>query len=157
MKWKQAGFIFVGFMLAVMTAVAAQVMNVQVQEGQIRSTPSFVGKIVAKVGYGQRINVLEKHGDWHQVTAGAGTGWMHISTLTTKNLSLRSGDSAQSGVSGQEMALAGKGFNAQVEQQYRQSHAGNFKAVDLMEQNSIPSEKLMAFLRAGEVIPTGGM
>lgn len=157
MKWKQVGLVLAGLGLVVASAVAAQVMSVQVQEGQIRATPSFVGKIVAKVGYGQKVQVVEKRGDWQQVTGGSGAGWMHVSALSSKNLSLRSGEGAPSSVSGQEMALAGKGFNAQVEQQYRQSHGGNFKAVDLMAQNSISSEQLMAFLRAGEVISAGGM
>lgn len=157
MNWKQGGGVAVaGLTLAVVTAFAAQVMNVQVKEGQVRSTPSFVGKIVGKVGYGQTVNVLERRGDWNQVSVAGVGGWMHGSALTPDDLDLQSGSGAPSSVSGQEMALAGKGFNSQVEKEYRQSHGGDFAGVDRMERNTVPTETLMAFLKDGGVKPQGG-
>jgi uncharacterized protein YgiM (DUF1202 family) len=157
MNWKQGGCVVVaGLTLAVVTAFAAQVMNVQVKEGQVRSTPSFVGKIVGKAGYGQSVNVLEQRGDWSQVSFAGVGGWMHASALTAADLDLQSGSGAPSSVSGQEMALAGKGFNSQVEKEYRQAHGGDFAGVDRMERNTVPTETLMAFLKDGGVKPQGG-
>lgn len=157
MNWKHSGCaVVVGLGLAVVTAFAAQVMTVQVKEGQVRSTPSFVGKIVGKVGYGQTVNVADQRGDWSQVSVAGVAGWMHVSALTADDLDLQSGSGAPSSVSGQEMALAGKGFNAQVEQEYRQAHGGDFASVDRMERNTVAPEKLMAFLQEGGVKPLGG-
>lgn len=158
MNWKRSGCVAVaGLALAVITAFAAQVMNVQVKEGQLRSTPSFVGKIVGKAGYGQPVNVLEQRGDWSQVSFAGGGGWMHVSALTADDLDLQSGSGAPSSVSGQEMALAGKGFNSQVEKEYRQSHGGDFASVDRMERTTVPTETLLAFLKEGGVTPQGGV
>lgn len=144
--------------LAAVSVIAAQVMNVQVREGQIRSTPSFLGKIVGKVGYGQSVTVQDKRGDWHQVALSGLTGWMHGSALTTSDLDLQSGSgAAPSSVSGQEMALAGKGFNSQVEKEYRNSHGGDFSGVDRMEKTTVDTVALMAFLQDGGVEPQGGV
>lgn len=143
--------------LAAVSAIAAQVMNVQVREGQIRATPSFLGKIVGTVGYGQSVTVQDKRGDWNQVSQSGLSGWMHGSALTTSDLDLQSGSgAAPSSVSGQEMALAGKGFNAQVEKEYRQSHGGDFAGVDRMERTTVDTAALMAFLREGGVTPQDG-
>jgi uncharacterized protein YraI len=137
---------------------AAQVMNVQVRDGHVRSTPSFLGKILGSLSYGQRVAVTGASGDWSEVSFAGSKGWIHSSALTNANLALRSGSGqAPTGVSGQEMALAGKGFNAQVERQYRQSHGGDFASVDLMERNAMQTERLMAFLKEGGVTPRGGM
>lgn len=158
MKWRKSwSLAVVGLCLAAMAAVAAQVMNVQVREGQVRDTPSFLGKVVGTARYGQPVTVQDKRGDWSQVTLGGVSGWMHGSALTAADLNLQSGSgAAPSSVSGREMALAGKGFNAQVEQEYRQSHGGDFAGVDRMEKNTVPTETLLAFLKDGGVTAQGG-
>ena len=144
--------------LAALAAFAAQMMTVQVRDGQIRSTPSFLGKIVGRVSYGQAVSVIDTRGDWSHVSSSGVKGWVHASALTTADLRLRSGSGqAPSSVSGQEMALAGKGFNAQVEQKYRQTHGGDYASVDRMERATMRTEQLMAFLKEGGVSPRGGM
>ncbi|PKN08976.1 MAG: SH3 domain-containing protein, partial [Deltaproteobacteria bacterium HGW-Deltaproteobacteria-5] len=49
-------------------AEAQKSMTVQVQEGQLRATPSHFGKIIAKTYYGDRVTVLEEKGDWKRVS-----------------------------------------------------------------------------------------
>ena len=143
--------------LTALTALAADVVSVQVRDGQLRATPSFLGKIVGKVSYGQAVNLGESRGDWSRVTAGTSSGWIHASALTTADLGLKSGSgAAPSSVTEQEMALAGKGFNAQVEKQYRGAHGGDYTGVDRMERRGVPTERLMAFLKQGGVSPEGG-
>jgi hypothetical protein len=143
--------------LVAVTAFAVQMMSVQVRDGQVRGTPSFLGKIVGRVSYGQSISVIGASGDWNKVAYAGVQGWIHASALTNADLGLRSGSGqAPSSVSGQEMALAGKGFNAQVEQKYRQTHGGDFASVDRMEQATVRTDRLMAFLKEGGVTPRGG-
>jgi len=143
--------------LVAITAFAAQVMSVQVRDGHVRGTPSFLGKIVGSLSYGQRVAVTGASGDWSEVSFAGAKGWIHASALTSKDLGLRSGSGqAPTSVSGQEMALAGKGFDAQVEQKYRQTHGGDFASVDRMERNALQPDRLMAFLQEGGVTPRGG-
>ena len=40
-------------------AAGQKIMSIQVKKGEIRSTPSFLGIIVARVSYGDRVNVRE--------------------------------------------------------------------------------------------------
>ncbi len=157
MKRKQIACVILVCLLA-LTAFAAQMMSVQVRDGQVRSTPSFLGKIVGRVSYGQSVAVIGASGDWNQVSYAGAQGWIHASALTDTDLGLRSGSGqAPTSVSGQEMALAGKGFSAQVEQEYRQTQGGDFASVDLMERNAFSTSQLMAFLKEGGVTPRGGM
>ena len=138
-------------------AIAAKVMSVSVRDGQVRETPSFLGKIVAKAGYGQSVDVLEEQGDWSKVTLPGGVaGWMHKTALSTDKLAMSGGSAAPGSVSGKEMALAGKGFSAEVEADYKRSHGGNFAAVDAMEQVRYDAAALIAFLSKGDVKPQGG-
>ena len=46
------------------------------------------------------------------------TGWIHQSALTSKQIVMNSGAAVSSSANSQEIALAGKGFNEDVERQY---------------------------------------
>lgn len=139
-------------------ALAAKVMSVSVRDGQVRQSPSFLGKIVGKATYGQSVDVSDEQGDWAKVSLPGGvSGWMHRTALTTEKLALASGGSGGTGsVSGKEMALAGKGFSAEVEADYRKSHGGDYAAIDAMERVSYNPGQLLAFLGKGDVHPQGG-
>lgn len=144
--------------LAAGAAWAGSGMHVQVRDAQVRSTPSFLGKIVGALPYGQRVSVVDQRSSWCRVEGGGVSGWLHASALTTQSLALQSGSGqAPSSVSGREMALAGKGFNAQVEHAYRQGRGANFAAVDKMERGTVPAKRLLAFLREGGLAPQGGI
>ena len=70
-RWLSLGLI----VLASATLAGEPVpMSVQVKSGQVLDTPSFLGKVIARVNYGDRIPVLEQQGDWSKVTAPDGTG-----------------------------------------------------------------------------------
>ena len=134
-------------------------MNVQVQSGQIRATPSFLGKVLATVPYGVSVEVLQQKGDWMQVKSLQGkVGWMHQSSLTTKKVAMGSGaTTAKTAASNDELALAGKGFNSDVEREFKAKNKNlNFAAVDRMEKIKIPAAEMEAFLKAGAVKPLKG-
>ena len=83
-----------GFLAGAATAFgdASAAMSVQVKNGQIRATPSFLGKVVAPLSYGDRVQVLETRNDWMNVTGPGGqSGWVHSSALTKKKIVMSSG------------------------------------------------------------------
>ena len=45
-------------------AVGPKIMSVQVKKAEVRFTPSFLGKIIAQLSYGDRVQVLEKKDSW---------------------------------------------------------------------------------------------
>jgi len=138
-----------------MSVNAEETMSVQVKESEVRATPSFLGKIVAKVVYGDRVTVTGKSGSWTKVSLKGGTpqGWMHASALTTKRIVLKAGQTnVKSGTSQDELALAGKGFNDQVEASFmKQNQKLDYTWVNLMETFKVKSELMNAFLVQGEV------
>ncbi len=154
-----------GLMLAAILVVGAvawaavQQMSVQVRTGQLRATPSHLGKVAAAVAYGDRLTVVQKQGAWYSVKDARGrAGWIHESALTTKRVVLKSGDAdVAAGAGGDEIALAGKGFNEQVEGEYKAQNAeADYAWVDRMEAMVVTPEQAVAFLAAGEVVAKGG-
>ncbi len=150
--------------LAVLAAVGAwaaegKMMSVQVKEAQVREKPSFVSKVVGSLAYGDRVEIRETQGAWSRVSlTGGAAGWMHVSALTSKRIVLASGrGNARVGASGDELALAGKGFNSDVEAQFKRDHKSiDFSWIDRMEKIRIPSPEMQGFLKDGGVAPKGG-
>ena len=146
---------------AVALAVSAQArttMSVQVREGQLRERPSYLGQVVTAVAYGDRVDVQRQQGPWRLVAFGDQEGWIHESALTRKRIVLEAGEVDVAGAATQEeMALAGKGFSAEVEQEYRAQHQDiDFSWVDRMERMAVSAERVAEFLREGGVTPEGG-
>ncbi len=137
-------------------ARAEDMMSVQVRESAIRTTPSFLGKVQAKVAYADRVTVLGEKAPWIKVkTADGAEGWMNKSALSPKKIVLKAGKGeVNTGASSEELALAGKGFNSQVEAEFKAKHAtANFDAVDRMEKRSANQADVVVFLDAGGVKP----
>jgi hypothetical protein len=67
---------------------------------------------------------------------------------------LRSGKTnVRTGVASGELALAGKGFNAQLEAEFRNKNQLDFTQVDRMEKITIRSEQMESFLKEGLIVP----
>jgi hypothetical protein len=137
-----------------------KMLSVQVKVGQVRKTPSFIGEIVAKVDYGSRVSVRDTKGAWVLIDAPEGPieGWVHVSALTSKKVVLKAGDDAvETHVSGDELALAGKGFNKQVEDTFKAKNPRlDFTWIDKMETQVVSTAQMRRFLAEGKVYPEGG-
>jgi uncharacterized protein YgiM (DUF1202 family) len=139
---------------------APKLVSVQVKEGHVRSGPSFLSEVIAKVAYGDRVELLGEEGAWSKVrlTGKSGQGWMHSSALTTKKIVLKAGaQDAKQAASSNEVALAGKGFNADVEREFKAKHKEvDFAWIDHMEKIVVSSAKMQEFVQAGALSPEGG-
>ena len=136
-------------------AWAAKEMSVQVRDGQLRNRASFLGTVTATVAYGDRVTVSQTQAGWCEVATAAGkTGWIHESALTPKKVVLASGtaDARVQSVGSEEVALAGKGFSKEVEAEYKkQNQDVDYTWVDWMGQQTVSSERLVAFLKQGNL------
>jgi len=139
-----------------LAARAAEQMSVQVQNAQLRAEASFLGKLTGTVPYGTRVTILQARGDWRQVQAPGGTaGWVHQSALTKKAIAMKAGaqDVAQT-ASGDELALAGKGFNSDVEADFKSKNKDiDFTWIDRMEKIKVSMDEITRFLNEGQVKP----
>ena len=128
----------------------ADTMSVQVKKSSLRDRPSFLGKMVGKVTYGQELEVIEKKSTWLKVRSEDVTGWLHPSALTSKKIYLQSGEKDVSRTAGTgEMALAGKGFNEEVEKEFRKDTELNYEAVDQIESYEVSNHDKFYFIRDG--------
>ncbi len=138
-------------------AAAETMMSVQVKETKVRATPTFMGKILATLVYGDRVKVLEEQRGWSKVEAPSGNGWVSSSALSKKRIVLQAGaKDVDSGASSSEVALAGKGFNEQVEDQYKKDTKLDYTWVDRMETFVHLPNELISFLQNGGLKPFEG-
>ena len=136
-------------------AWAAKEMSVQVRDGQLRNRASFLGTVTGTVAYGDRVTVNQMQAGWCEIaTASGATGWIHESALTPKRVELSSGaGDARTGASGEEVALAGKGFSKEVEAEYKKQNKDiDYTWVDWMGQQTVPDAQLVQFLQQGDLV-----
>jgi len=150
-----------GLIVIAVAALAASpvTMSVQVKTGQVRETPSFLGKVIEPINYGDRLEVLETQGDWSKVTTPGGqTGWVHSSALTKKKIAMKAGgQDAQTAASSDELALAGKGFNSDVEADFKAKNRNvDFTWVNKMEKIKVQPTSMQQFLKDGGIQPAEG-
>jgi len=140
-------------------AFAAE-MSVTVKQTQVRDKPSYLGKILGVLSYGDRVTVVDDSSKaWLKVTGPDGklTGWVSASALTTKKIVLAAGsENVQQGASSGEVALAGKGFNEDVEQKYKSDGKLDYTWVDKMETYNPTPDQVAAFLQQGGLNTSGG-
>jgi hypothetical protein len=150
--------VLLSFWLSAVAAVAGSTLFVGVKTGQLRATPTPFGKILATPRYGESVEKLAAEGAWLRVRYGSQEGWLHNALLAGRVEGLSAGQATvDSGASSEELALAGKGFNAQVEEAYRRNNSHlDFATVDRMEKLVVAQERMTRFLNEGGVVPEGG-
>ncbi|MEW5908646.1 MAG: SH3 domain-containing protein [Thermodesulfobacteriota bacterium] len=138
-----------------------RMMSIQIKNGQLRKTPSFLGQNICSVSYGDQVRFLSEEAGWIKVALPGKKieGWIHHSALTEKKIVIQKGTSqVPQKASGEELALAGKGFNKQVEDQFRARNRNmNFALIDEMEKRVVSPGEIKAFINEGRLNPRGGL
>lgn len=149
---KKLIFFLVLFLAAAPALAKQEWLSVAVRNGALRQEPMPFGKVVASLGYGERVDVLEEQGLWLKVREQrqGRQGWMHRASLIAKPIVLKPGERVGAGASEDELALGGKGFNAQVEAQYKARGKNlDYASVDWMERIQVSPEAMREFLTKG--------
>jgi hypothetical protein len=135
-------------------AAAASTVTVLVQETALRKRAQSYSPSVGTARLGQKFETLGLESGFYKTSS----GYLHSSAVTMKKVKLGSADSVGGSASADEVTLAGKGFNAQVEKSYgdKNGAAVNFSAVNAMERRSVAEGPLFDFLRAGGLLAEGG-
>ncbi len=134
-------------------AALAAPMSVQVRSGKVRATPSQLGAVIATVNYGAQVQTGTPEKGWYPVTMADGkTGWLHESALSRKPVAMQAGTTdAATGASSDEVALAGKGFNEQVEAKLRKEGKLDYTWVDRMSAFNVDPNEISQFLTQGHL------
>lgn len=147
-------FIAVVALLLISTAAyAAKQLSVQVRELPVKSSPNYMSQTVGTLPYGAPVDVASESGNWYQISQPR--GFIPKNATGTAKPSVNSGTKyASKGASRDEVALAGKGFNPQVEAQYKRDNpslASAFSQVDRVEAINISLPELDQFIIAGKL------
>jgi opacity protein-like surface antigen len=135
------------------SAAWAASMNVQVREVDVKVQPNYLSGSVGKLGYGAKVETIEESGNWVRISNPS--GWVPKSSITKHSVDISAEQKFSGrGASHDEVALAGKGFNPQVEAEYRRQHpdmAAAYSKVDWIENQTVPMSELKAFAAAGKL------
>ena len=130
---------------------AGSTMYVAVRTLNLKSSTGFFASTRGTLNYGDRITIIRVDGRNAEVRSAANsslTGWTPLANLTSRQVVA----GATSTASASEVALAGKGFNAEVEQSYRSQHQNiNFDEVDRVETIIVNEADLLRFLQEGRL------
>jgi hypothetical protein len=135
---------------------ATETVTVIVKKTSIRRDRQFYAATLAEADLGDVFTVLTREKGWVKVGAASGEGWLHESAVTAKKVAASSQGPTGGKVADEDVALAGKGFNPQVESEYRKRNPqAVFAAVDRMELLGAPEKALASFLSDGNLQPRG--
>jgi hypothetical protein len=148
------------FILLIMSLIAAGFLSAQVARGgtlyvavktvTLKSSTGFFSSNKGTLNYGDVVTVLQVSGKFVEVRSAVDsslTGWTASANMSAKQIV--SGNT--SSVSARETALAGKGFNQEVEDVYKTKGKLNYADVDRVEAVTIREADLLRFLEDGHL------
>ena len=128
-------------------------LKIQVREIQVKSAPNYLASSVGTLGYGAPVSIEGEDGNWYRIVSPA--GFIPKNSTGKSAANVESGQRyAATGVTHDETALAGKGFNPQVEGQYKRSDASlaaAYQTVDRVEAIRVSDGELSSFITQGKL------
>ena len=116
----------------------------------LKSSTGFFASTRGRLEYGVQVTVLQVNGDWVEVRSAANSslaGWTKTANLTARRIV----PGGTASVSANEVPLAGKGFNQEIENAYRSKNTLNYADVDRTEAQRVSMEDLKKFLEEGRL------
>jgi len=142
-------------MLLLLTALAgfAQISQgstawVSARTVTLKSSTGWFASNRGTVAYGDQVSVLRVSGNWAEVRSGTLTGWMNHSNLSARRIVP---SPSTGGATASEVALAGKGFDRDIENAYRAGANLNYADVDRTEAIRISQDELFRFVSEGRL------
>ena len=116
----------------------------------LKSSTWFFAGTRGTLNYGDRVTVLQVNGKWVEVRSASNpslSGWTESANLSVRQVVAGSSSSATA----KEVALAGKGFNQEVENSYKSKESLNYVDVDKTEAITVSDADLLRFLEEGRL------
>jgi hypothetical protein len=139
----------------------AEIQYVQVEKTRLLSRASAFSKAKVVLPYRTRVETLGRQGAFIQVRTASGTGYVSARSLSDTKPAY-SAKLSREYVSSDEVAMATKGFNAQVEAEYRHSNPNlAYDDLNRLEKQTTYADPAAAFQtfrktgRLGEYRPGG--
>jgi hypothetical protein len=141
---------------ALALTMAAQTVNaepawVQVRESIVRSKPQYYATGVLPVRYGERVEKLSESAGWVRVSVKNIEGYLPLSSVSLDRIVLEARELERVSADTSDVVLAGKGFNKEVEKEYRASDpSARFDLVDKVERETrVSASEVAQFRKSG--------
>jgi len=147
-------------MLCMGLFVAASAMQAQAIKGgtmyvasktlELKSSTGFFASVKGTLTYGAAVTIVDIQGNWAEVRPAANSsisGWTPVANLSAKRIV----PGSTPGATASEVALAGKGFNQEVENAYKAKGSLNYADVDRTETQKVTKKELQDFIIAGHL------
>jgi hypothetical protein len=122
----------------------------------VRAKPNALGAKVVELAYGDRIDVGPLENGWYPVTVNGVSGWVPASSLSKKTIVMSSGTGdAATGASADEVSMAGKGFNKQVEDEMQAQGKLDYTWVKKMYDFAAKEGDIALFRAQGSLVGGG--
>ena len=131
-------------------AIKGGTMYVAAKTIELKSTTGFFATAKGTLVYGAAVTVLQIKGSWAEVSSVANasvSGWTAVANLSSKRIV----SGAAAGTTASEVALAGKGFNQEIENAYKAKGRLNYADVDRTEAQKVTKKELQDFINAGHL------
>jgi len=147
---------FIALVSVAAIAFAGQVITIMHKTTSVRADRKFFAPTIATARYGDQLTVVEEKGGWYKVAIGKKRGWVHNSATAKGKVAVTAKQFRKGAVSGQDVALAGKGFNEKVESKYKKENPEmNYAAVDRMEKVNVSDRQINKFVADGKLASRG--
>ena len=132
-------------------AKAGGTMFVAAKSIELKSSTGFFASARGTLAYGTAVTVLQVNGKWAEIRSVSGTisGWTAVANLSAKRVVSGNGTS---GATASEVALAGKGFNQEIENAYKAGGKLNYADVDRTEAQKVTKQELQNFITEGRLL-----
>lgn len=126
---------------------------------KLRTGKRLFAPAVAELQEGDKLTLQQKEGAWMNVQFKQLVGWVHETDVSAKVDVRLSGEGVRENYSASEASAARKGFNPQVEKEYRASNPdldAAFRVVDRIQARKIVEDQVRQFLEAGGLMKGEG-
>lgn len=158
-KTSRFKLLFIGLAVVCVALLLAETLIVKVKTTYVRKEPKFYSPPVATLSAGESVTQISSQAGWFKVRTSKGVeGWIHSQAVQAGKFTVAAMDkSLKTRATADEVALAGKGFNKQVEDEYKSRNRGmSFGEVDRMLRIKVTSDELRRFLMDGKLAEFGG-
>ena len=124
---------------------ASAIRYISVRNAELKESSWVFSRTLSRLSLGDVVTLISEDGRWANVRTETQSGWVLSSSLSVRRI-LPSG----AGASASELALAGKGFSAEVEMEFRKNGL-DYSMVDYMESIIITPLELLEFIMEGRL------
>lgn len=130
---------------------SSKTMYICLSPAELMEKPSTRSKKIMNLDYGTKVVQIDEKSNWVFVNLDENSsvsGWVPSGALTKKKVSTKN---LASSANASEIALAGKGFSASIEEEYAKNYEIKFNEVDYIESLGVSDSQNDDFIRSGKL------